>query len=80
MPAHQRYEAEELLPGYARPEALTRDLPLTPEQCAAVMEGIAAREIPSWAVQVLNSIMPMSQVMRYGGAKRPESEDSFEDD
>jgi hypothetical protein len=74
LPDHKRFEPEELLPSYARPDALIRDLPLSPAQCAAVMEGVAAREIPSWVVQILHSIMPMPQIMRHGGARKRQND------
>lgn len=79
-PAWKLFEAEELLPSYALPSTLHRDLPFTPSQCRAVMSAIADRELPSWAVQVLGSIMPMSQIMRYGGVRRGETDeqDGFE--
>ncbi|WP_344982485.1 hypothetical protein [Deinococcus rubellus] len=78
LASHKRYEAEEFLPGFARPPMLTRDLPLTPAQCKAVMEGVGARELPSWAVQLLHQIMPMGQIMRHGGTSAVSEEDEWE--
>lgn len=72
LPDHQRVDAHEVLPGYALPEALHRGLPFTPAQCGALMDSIAARELPGWAVQVLHSIMPVPQIMRLGGTRKGE--------
>lgn len=72
IPQHQLFEPSECLPGYAVPEALHRGLPFTPDQCGALMDAIAARELPGWAVQVLHSIMPVAQIMRLGGTRRSE--------
>lgn len=78
MPESKRFDPEELLPAYARPAALTRDLPFAPVQCQAIMEAVAAREIPSWAVQILSSVMPMAQIMRHGGTRKTERDDGFD--
>ena len=81
MPEHKRFDPHELLPSYARPEALYRGLPLTPAQCVAVMDAIADRELPSWAVQHLGAVMPLAQIMRLGGTRSGEADgerDGFE--
>ena len=69
IPSHKLYDAHEMLPPYAQPDALHRDLPFTPRQCSAIMDAIAERELPNWAAQVIGSIMPLAQVMRYGGTR-----------
>lgn len=70
IPASKRFEPEELLPPWAQPAALTRDLPFTPQQCAAISESIAAKELPSWAVQMIDQIMPVAKIERFGGKQQ----------
>lgn len=74
------YEATECMPRWALPNSLYRDLPFTPRQCWAIMQAIADRELPNWAVQTIHSIMPLQQIKRHGGATvQHEESDGFEE-
>lgn len=79
-PSWKLFDPHELLPGYAQPAALYRDLPFTPRQCGAIMDAVANRDLPNWVVQVIGSIMPFDQVIRLGGQRQGEGrrDDGFE--
>lgn len=80
LPEWKAYHPHELLPGYAQPEALHRNLPFSVSQCSAIMDALADRELPDWVVWTINAIMPMNQVMRLGGTRQGEnSRDGFEE-
>jgi hypothetical protein len=63
----KRFEVEELMPAWALPEALIRDLPFTLRQCAVISEAIGQRAIPSWALQVIDLILPVDKIQRLAG-------------
>lgn len=74
------YEATECMPRWALPNSLYRDLPFAPAQCQAIMQAIAERELPNWAVQTIHSIMPLQQIMRHSGTTvQREESDGFEE-
>ena len=37
-----------------------------PDQCVAIMDSINAKELPSWAVQMLDQTMPVAKIARFG--------------